>query len=177
MLFKIIIIIVYPYRKSQFRTIIQTSKHTRTRKVQGEYKKLKHPCPPKKAQWAHGWIHEIIILCSIDLSIQKVLVSFDHRLIHCGCSPSIQWRAGFSSSFSRDLDCLSYASIWLLSSSYIPDSNHTMPYSMQIPAIHKPLGERLSPRTQLHKLLILMLLCTREQTNLMSLNLPVRRMN
>ena len=34
-----------------------------------------------KAQWAHGWIQEIIILWLSDLSIQNILSYLDHKLI------------------------------------------------------------------------------------------------
>ena len=62
------VIIIYSCKKTQFRTMIQTSKHMH--KKWNDMRRLKHPRPKnyKKAQWAHGWIQENIILWSADLN-------------------------------------------------------------------------------------------------------------
>ena len=83
------------YNDTRKHTHTHTHTHTKksTKMYEGET-----PTPQKDimAQRAHSWIQKIIILWSADLSIQNIIVCLDHKLRHCGCSPSIQGRAEFS---------------------------------------------------------------------------------
>ena len=115
-----IIIIIQSLRKTPFRTIIKTCKHTCTQ--YNDIRRLNHPHPKNikslMSPWLNIWNYH---------SVVNWFINSKHSCL-----------------FMAQTDTVHTSQIHY----------HTMSYSLQIRAIqHRSLCERLSSRTQLHKLL------------------------